>query len=268
MPAAAVASATTDAQRVAGARRWYRLLGHAPLHAGGVTRVATPAHPTTWDANFAFAAPGTDPADLLATLQAAALPRAWSVVIGDALSEPAIEAALALAGYTLRGTTIEMLATGPIASPRPLPSIATRTVASADDWATFEALVRADMAEGERTGEPDAAVAEGLWATMRARAPFVDYRLIQLDGVDVGYGLCVACPGRLGLIEELFTTPEARGRGVMSAFIVDTARRLRADGCDAVFLDAHADAAPKQLYARLGFNAVALQRTWARQNLT
>jgi hypothetical protein len=51
----------------------------------------------------------------------------------------------------------------------------------------------------------------------------------------------------------------------MSGFIADAARRLRAQGCDAVFLDAHAHDTPKHLYARLGFAPVALTRTWVRQ---
>lgn len=73
------------------------------------------------------------------------------------------------------------------------------------------------------------------------------------------------CPDGLGLIENLFTLSDQRGRGLMSSFIVAAAARLRAAGCDAVFLDAHARDTPKRLYARLGFQPVAVTRTWARQ---
>ena len=74
------------------------------------------------------------------------------------------------------------------------------------------------------------------------------------------------CPNGLGLIENLFTKPAHRGRGLMSAFIIEAARRLRAAGCDAVFLDAHAHDTPKRLYRRLGFAPVALTRTWVRDS--
>ena len=51
----------------------------------------------------------------------------------------------------------------------------------------------------------------------------------------------------------------------MSAFIVAATARLREEGCDAVFLDAHAGDTPKHLYARLGFAPVAVTRTWVKE---
>lgn len=260
-----MASATTDAARIAAARRWFRLLGHAPTRDGGATIVATPAYPDTWSANFALADSDADPATVLAALDRQFARGGWQTLIADALTAPGIEAALALADYACRVETIEMLARGPIAAPQSLPAIATRAVRSGDDWASFDALVAVDHAEGRRTGAIDAPVAAGLLAAMHARPAPCDYRLILVDGAAVGYGLTVACPGGLGLIEELFTLPDHRGRGIMSAFIAAAVEWLREGGCDAVFLDAHSADTPKRLYHRLGFAPVALSRTWVRQ---
>ena len=41
--------------------------------------------------------------------------------------------------------------------------------------------------------------------------------------------------------------------------------RLRAARCHTIFLGALATERPKQLYARLGFHAVALARGWVRK---
>ena len=253
-----------DATRVATARRWFRALGRTPIAEHGVTIVATPDHPATWEANYAEAAPGADPQALLAALDRVMPHTPWRVVVTDALTDPAIEAALALAGFSAVGTAIEMLARRPLSSPHPLPAIETRRVATADDWKVFAALVRADHREGLRTGEVSDAVGEGLLDAMRRRTPPCDYWLIVAGAAPLGYGLTVRCPGALGLIEHLFILPEQRGRGLMSAFIVRAAAELHAAGADAVFIDAHVGGAPARLYAALGFAPVALTRTWAR----
>ncbi len=249
-----------DARRVAAARRWFRVQGHVPVERDGVTIVATPAHPNTWDANFVMAGPGVGAAAVLAALERF---DRWRVVQADALTEPGVEAALALAGFRAETLLIEMLAEQ-VAAPLPAPAIELERVGDAA-WARLAALVEADHREGKRTGDYDAAVAAGLLAGMRRRLGPCDYWLLTEGGVDLGYGMTAVCPNGLGLIENLFTLPEHRGRGLMSAFIVEAARRLRVAGCDGVFLDAHADDTPKLLYARLGFRPVAVARTWVKR---
>jgi len=234
---------------------------------GAATIVATPTHADTWDANFAVADPEAAPAELIAAITQHFPAPAWQVVAVDALTSEAVVAALALADFEPAVRVIEMLAKGAVASAHPLPAITTRSVASAEDRAAFDRLVAVDHGEGRRTGSTDPAVSAGLAAAMRARMPWCDYRIITIDNADAGYGLSVACPNGLGLIEELFTLPDWRGRGIMSAFIVEAVWRLRDQGCDGVFLDAHADDAPKRLYARLGFSPAALATKWVRETL-
>ena len=253
-------------QRVAEARRWTRLLGSTPIVAQGATIVTTPAHPDFWDGNFAMLDPGTDPAfdprDALAALDAAMPHSRWRVVIADAIDPPDTEAVLALADFAPRPADIEMLCDSEIILPHPPAPIRLRAVSNDGDWAALDALVRIDHAEGKRTGPISDAVGNALIADMRADAPPGTYMLIALDGHDIGYGYIVACPNGLGMIDNLFTLPSARGQGVMSSFIAVAVGELRAHGCDAVFLDAHADDQPKHLYARLGFKPIALTRRW------
>lgn len=257
MPSGATA---TEAGRVAAARRWFRVQGQAPVERDGVTIVATPAHPATWDANFVMAGPGIGAAAVFAALERF---DGWRVVQVDALTEPQVEAALAAAGFRAETLLIEMLGED-VASPLPVPAIELVPVGDAE-WARLAALVEADHREGKRTGDYDAAVAAGLSDGMRRRLGPCGYWLLTGDGGDLGYGMTAVCPNGLGLIENLFTLSEHRDRGLMSGFIVEAARRLRAAGCDAVFLDAHAHDTPKLLYARLGFRPVAVARTWVKR---
>lgn len=254
----------SPAVRVATARRWFRLLGHCPVERDGATIVAAPDKPNVWDANFATADAGADPAAVIAALDAQMQHSDWRVINADILNDTEFEAAIAQADFRQGAPIIEMLASGPVASPKPLAPIALRSVASDADWDALAALVRIDHAEGKRTGALDDAVGEGLIEVMRRRSPPCEFLVIEHAGRDVGYGMIVACPGGLGLIESLFTLPDARGRGVMSAFIVAAAARLRGAGCDGIFLDAHAEDRPKGLYASLGFQPVAVARRWAR----
>lgn len=226
-----------------------------------MTLVTTPAHPYTWEANWAMAGPATAPLALLSALDRH-FAAGWQVVHVDSVTDAEIEAALALRGFEARSTLIEMIART-ITSSHPPPAFDLLAVGELE-WERFVALVEADHREGKRTGDHDPTVAAGLIDGMRRRLARCDYRLTVLDGVDAGFGMTVACPNGLGLIESLFTLPTYCGRGLMSGYIAHAERHLRAQGCDAVFLDAHAHDSPKQLYARLGFAPVALTRTWVR----
>jgi predicted GNAT family acetyltransferase len=254
---------TTDAERVAAARRWFKRRGYASIERDGVTLVATPSHPDTWEANWACADRGVGAESLLAAMDLHLGHTPWRVAQVDALTDPAVEAALALADFRAESTLIEMIAREVVA-PQPVPEITLREVGPGD-WEALTALVEVDLREGKRTGEHDQGVAAGLLDGMRRRLGSCSYWLLVKGATPVGYGMTALCPNGLGLIENLFTLPEHRGRGLMSGFIVEAARRLYVAGCDAVFLDAHAHDTPKRLYARLGFAPIAVTRTWVKR---
>ena len=255
----------TDGERVAQARRWFRAKDYPARVADGVTAVVTPEHPDTWDANWVAIGPDVDGPAALAAVDRWLGRHAWQVVRADCLTDPGVEAALALAGFAVRSTTIEMVASGAVTSPHSPPAVTLRAV-NGENWGELVALVRLDHAEGRRTLSSNASVGAGLLDGMRRKLDGCRFWLLEVDGAAMGYGITARCPNGLGLIESLFTLPAHRGRGLMSAFIVEAARRLRDEGCAEIFLDAHADDTPKQLYARLGFAPVALNRTWVRNN--
>ena len=85
-----------------------------------------------------------------------------------------------------------------------------------------------------------------------------------MDGQPVAYGAVAVAPGGVGMVEDVFTLPERRGRGVASAMIAAFVEDARRRGCDTVFIGALADEAAKRLYRRLGFAPVALARSWVK----
>ena len=223
-----------------------------------MTVVATPEHPSTWEANWVMAGPATSPSAVLRALDRH-FANSWQAVHVDSLTDPAVEAALALAGFSTDGALIEMIARA-VTPAHPVPAIGLDPIEERD-WERFTRLAVVDAAEGGRAPS----VAAELLDAKRRRLAGCQLWLLTENGEDIGFGFTAACPNGLGLIESLFTLPAHRGRGVMSGFIADAARRLRAQGCDALFLDAHAHDTPKHLYARLGFQPVALTRTWVRK---
>ncbi len=253
------------ARRVATARRWFELLGQDILDTPDALIAVTPDHPDIWEGNFAYAKPGADPAALIAALDAAMTHSRWRVVQGDALTEPHVTAALALAGFAPNAPNIEMLAQGEIASRHSPAAITLHPVDTPADWDAMTPLIRADHEEGKRTGPISPDLGDALIALMRLESPRDSYSLLLLEGEPVGYGMALACPGGLGVLEHLFCRADRRGRGVMSAYIIEASARLRHQGCDAIFLDALSGETAKHLYAALGFAPVATTCRWTRQ---
>jgi GNAT superfamily N-acetyltransferase len=67
--------------------------------------------------------------------------------------------------------------------------------------------------------------------------------------------------GRTAQVEDVYTVPEARGRGFASALVSHALSLARREGHDFVFIVADDCDWPKHLYARLGFEPVG--RRWA-----
>jgi GNAT superfamily N-acetyltransferase len=103
-------------------------------------------------------------------------------------------------------------------------------------------------------------------------AQFVDYSRREtracgdrLLGVRSSDGQLVAISklrgdGRTAQVEDVYTVPEARGRGYARALVSRAAGLARDAGHDLIFISADDNDWPKQLYARIGFRP--LGRLW------
>jgi GNAT superfamily N-acetyltransferase len=259
------------ARRVAEAYRWHRRLGHGGVQSSHAHVVFNPACPSLWDANHVDAVTARSVAEIdgvLAAMEAHLGHTPWRVAHTDGFTPDSFLARLALEGYAERPATIQMVLDGDLADTGC--DITLAAVEDAAGWAMLRGLMAEDVAEGRKTGDLalSEALSEALAADMvaaaRTKAPHVGYHLVLEEGRAVAYGARAVAPGRVGLIEDLFTRPAFRRPGIATALIAAFVAQLRREGCEIVFLGALATEAPKALYARLGFRPVGLARTWVK----
>jgi len=111
-----------------------------------------------------------------------------------------------------------------------------------EPWATGDELV-AEAHEADRrlfAGTPTRA-----FAAFEQDRPLA-YALL-LDG------------GRDGMLEDVYTTPQARGRGLSTSVIAAVLHAARAEKHETVFVPTDAEGRARALYERLGFAPLVLQ---------
>jgi GNAT superfamily N-acetyltransferase len=259
---------TDLARTIAEAYRWQRRLGNTLISATHCHIVSDSDHPDVWDSNHADDVTArTEPEifSVFAAMDAHLGHTRWRVIHTDGFTPDAFLARLALDDFKERPATIQMALKGELTDRGA--AIDLRPVASDADWDALLRLVLADHAEGRRTGGLDLSpeFSAAVVASYRAKSGAYHLHLAMQDGVAVAYGGHAKAPNGAGMIEDLFTLPSARRRGVAAAMIAAFTDRLRDAGCHTIFLGALATEEPKHLYARLGFHPVMLARAWTRE---
>ncbi len=255
------------ARRIVEAYRWQRRLGHALVAGTGCRLVVNPAFPELWDANHVDEVTAATEAGADAVF--AAMDRQfghtrWRVVHTDFATPDAFLARLALEDFEEQPVTIQMALQGDLTDRGA--RLALRPVVDDADWDALQRLVLVNLAGGMSAGSgATPQIGEAMVAAWRTRAGAQRFHLVVQNGAPVAYGSCAIAPGGVGMIEDLFTLPSARRQGLATGLVAAFTDQLIAAGCDVVFLGALADAAPKRLYARLGFRPVTLTRVWTRQ---
>jgi GNAT superfamily N-acetyltransferase len=190
---------------------------------------------------------------------------AHRLVVCDPHTPPAVDARLVADGYQT-ATEVELVLTGPVVVGRPGPAgLAIRAAEGDADWEVLARMARADHVEQcARRGEPTYTqeVTDGLVADHRAKAPRLRYWMASLDGVDVAHVASMAGEHGLGLIEDLYTVPDARRRGIAGELVAHAVDRLRAAGCGEVLIGARPGDDPVRLYRSLGFDPLYLERSY------
>ncbi len=244
----------------------YFELGNQSFERAGGLFVRNAECPTIYDANQVAAVRGIATPEqidlLLAEIEQVFAGLNHRKVRCDPLTPPAFEARLVAEGY---GATSElvMLLEGELRT-RPREA-ALRPVETEDDWTTLERLTRLDHEEmTQRRGVPvyRELVTREMVATRRAKAPSVRFWLAQEDGTDCAF--LSAWPGvhGVGQVENLFTQPEFRGRGIATALIARCVEDARERGAGPILIGAEPDDTPKAMYAALGFTPVLVVREY------
>jgi GNAT superfamily N-acetyltransferase len=182
----------------------------------------------------------------------------------DHRTHPALIARLRLEDYE-RSEGLVMLLDGALNGQPRAHDI--RPVAGEDDWQAFSALKREDWAEyrkkQDRPAEPE--VAEAMVRVDRGKSPPVQYFLARVDGQPAAYFNAWAGIDGLGQVEDLFTKPEYRNRGLATALLHRCVAHCRENGADKIVIVADPTDTPKQIYARLGFRPVAVNAHYVKR---
>jgi GNAT superfamily N-acetyltransferase len=180
----------------------------------------------------------------------------------DPRTPSGFEGRLLLDGYT-GSAELQLLLEGDLDA-RP-PTIDIRTVESDADWETVARLTRLDHEEeAQKAGrEPvSPVVTTQMVASKRAKAPDLTFFLAAVDGVDCGFFSSWPGANGVGKVEDLFTIPELRRRGVATALIAHAVGDARARGAGPVLIGADPDDSPKHMYAAMGFRPLCVLRSY------
>jgi GNAT superfamily N-acetyltransferase len=182
----------------------------------------------------------------------------------DHRTHPAVVARLRIEDYE-RSEGLIMLLPGNLASTPPKHDI--RPVVSGEEWAAFAALKLEDWLEyRQRQGRPpEPDVAEASVRVERGKCPPVQYFLAYLDGRPAAYCNSWAGLDGLGQVEDLFTLPKYRKRGLATALIQRCVAEARRDGARQVVIVANPADTPKQIYANVGFEPVAVNAHYTKR---
>jgi GNAT superfamily N-acetyltransferase len=254
------------AQRVSDTTAAYLALGCEVFEADGARFVRRHDRPLIWDANHVSHIRCETEADLDRLLERT--DREFAHCRHRRLdldpSTPAfVSARLLLDGY-LPDETIELLLEGELqATPKPADM---REITTDAGWAAYAELQEMDYREtSARQGRPFVPeVAAAFLETKRARMGIVRYWLAHVDGVARAYFASWPGENGIGMVEDLFTHPEFRHRGLATALIAHCVDHARSRGADAVVIGADPSDTPKRMYADLGFLPVLVRRNYIR----
>jgi GNAT superfamily N-acetyltransferase len=175
-----------------------------------------------------------------------------------------VAARLTLDGFA-PDETLEFVLEGELrASPT---AIDIREITTSADWAAYAALQEMDFRETRarqgRAFNPE--VAAAFLEIKRARTGVVRYWLAHVDSVARAYFASWPGENGVGVVEDLFTHPEFRHRGLATSLVAHCVADARARGAGPVVIGADPSATPKRMYADLGFRPLLVARRYERQ---
>ncbi len=173
----------------------------------------------------------------------------------DPWTPPAFEAQLMLDGFEFEDE-LQLLLEGSLSHAGDLPEIDIRLVESDEDWSTVRRLARLDHEEqARRQVHPlwDEEVTSEMVATKRVKAPALRFWLARADHADCAFLSSWPGANGVGKVEDLFTHPDFRHRGVASALIAHCVSDARERGAGPVLIGALPSDTPMRMYAAMGF---------------
>jgi GNAT superfamily N-acetyltransferase len=170
---------------------------------------------------------------------------------------PTFVARLALEGYKRRDSLV-LLLEGDLVGKAPEHDI--RPLQTDADWRAYaeQALDWQENTERTKRVEEDTSVPEQMRGSHRAKQPPVEYWFAHVEGGPVAYFNSWGGISGVGRVEDLFTHPDYRHRGLATALIHHRVADARSKGAGPVVIVADPTDTPKRMYAAMGFRPVAI----------
>jgi GNAT superfamily N-acetyltransferase len=245
----------------------YVELGNDRTDVAHAALVTSPECPGVYDANCVTritAETRADIDDLLAEAER------WYSAIGhrcfkvESLTPPPLVARLAVEGYRPTVEVQSVLESGLDANPRP---VSIRPVTDEADWSSLARLIRMDHLESARKRGVDCwpqTITDQMVEQKKRKASAVQFFLARVDGHDCAF--FSSWPGVHGIakVEDLFTAPSFRHRGIATALIAHGVADARRRGGEAVLIGADVNDRPKLMYHRMGFRPLMIYSSYTR----
>ena len=258
--------------RVVDTLHGYFELGNEAVSFGAATVVSAPGCPQVYDANCATRVRAGTPAEIEQVLaevdrrHAELGHRCFKI---DPFTPAPFEARLVLEGYRV-DVELQSVLDGPLWGPDPATgsrSLEIRSVVTDADWASLATLLRSDHEEEAAKAQRAcwaAEVTDQMVEQRRRKAPDVQFFLAAWEGRDCAFFSSWPGVGGIGKVEDLFSAPSFRHRGIATALIHHAVTDARRRGAGPVLIGAVADDTPKSMYAALGFRPVLLYRSYVK----
>lgn len=171
----------------------------------------------------------------------------------DFRTSPLLTSRLALEGYA-RDDTLMMLLEAELVGAAPEHDV--RPVESEKEWQDYAGLKAGDWDEHRQKlpePKPGPEIGEAFVQIYRRKAPDLQYYLAYVDGKPAAFFSSWPGIAGIGQVEDLFTLPEFRHRGLATALMHRCVRDCRERGARYVAIACDPTDTPKQMYRAMGF---------------
>ena len=262
--------ATTAAlmTRVLDALDGYQQLGNEVFEAAGAVFCRNRAYPRRHDANYVTHVTASTPAEidaLLARVEAEYAGFSHRRIDTDFRTAPTVAARLVVDGWK-PGDGLCLLLEGELKLTSKPADCEIRLVESEEDWRQRTTLMLQDWAEDSaKNGSAfDGTLGEPFTSALRAKTPHARHWMAYVDGAPAAFFSSWPGTDGVGQVEDLFTHPAYRKRGIAVALIAHCVADARARGAREVAITADPNDTPKQLYAAMGFRPLMTLRAFNR----
>jgi GNAT superfamily N-acetyltransferase len=141
-----------------------------------------------------------------------------------------------------------------------------REVRSAQEWQAYASVQQTSYVESHESKGRDFDLVglRDYLNYIRAKAPAARTWLAYVEGAPVAFLSSWPGDNGVGQVEDLFTHPVFRHRGIATAQIAHGVADARERGAGPVIISADPGDTPKQMYADLGFRPLFIERSQYR----